>query len=53
MIPIPLAYSIYLSIAVSWRPFGAEDFPRGRLELEGMRILGGVGTDLAENRKIS
>ena len=42
-----------MSVLVNRRLFSAEVFPRGRMELEGMRILAGVGTDFAENRKIS
>ncbi len=38
---------------VNRRLFSAEVFSKERMELEGMRILGGVRTDFAENRKIS
>ena len=41
----------HLSVLVNRRLFSAEVFPRGELELEGMRILAGVGTDFAKNRK--
>jgi hypothetical protein len=38
---------------VNRRLFGAEAFSRESVELERMRILAGVGTDFAENCKIS
>lgn len=41
------------NIVVDRRTFCAEVFPKGRVEREVMRILAGVGTNFAENRKIS
>ena len=43
----------FLNIVVDRRTFCAEAFPKGRVEREVMRILAGVGTNFAENRKIS
>lgn len=41
----------HLSVLVNRRLFSAEVSLRRELELEGMRILAGVGTDFAENCK--
>ena len=44
---------IHLNILVNRRLFCTEAFPRGRVEQKGMRILVGVRSDSAENRRIS
>ena len=43
----------HLSIPVNRRLFCTEGSPRGGLERKGMRILAGVRTNFAENRKMS
>ena len=41
----------HMSVLVNRRLFCAEVFSRERMERKRMRILAGVGTDFAENRK--
>jgi len=43
----------FLSVLVNRRSFSAEVFLKKKMELEEMRILAGVRTNFAENRKRS
>lgn len=43
----------HLSVLVNRRPFCTEVFSKERMERKGMRILAGVRTNFAENRKRS